>query len=158
MFYNYTNEDFEVKWDNKPYIFKAGEVRTGVAISTNNEDSVPLNETVSRVFAHHLAAKVMNSPSLDINFTVNSKGEDVSTFKDQMSKVNFTNMEKLIERAVKGPEEAVELPSFTKDLPLMEKSEEEAIEPEEPKAEAPKKRGRKPKEEASPSPEAEFDV
>lgn len=157
MFYNYTNEDFECTWGGIPYLFEAGKVYDGVAIAKDKSHSVQLTEVVCRVFAHHLATKVFDTPSITQNFKKNSKDETVPTFSEQFAKLNLPNMELMIRRALTPPSTEVKLPDFTAELPLMRDTVAPAI--AEYPVEAPKKKPGRPakiKEEASPSPEAEF--
>ena len=162
MFYNYTNEDFQVTWDKNIYLFKAGQVYQGLAIAKDGISNVPLTDAVCETFAKHLAYKVLNAPSLNENFRINDKGEQVPLDLQQMRTYNITSVEALTQRAMNGPDTAVEIPKSLDGLPLMEGVEAPVVEaveePEEPVVEEPKKRGRPRKEEASPSPEAEFNV
>lgn len=167
IFYNYTNEDFHITWGSKPYTFAAGSVSSGLQISNNGIDNIVLTRPICEVFAHHLAHKVLNTPSLDMNFRVDKEGNEKATDVEQRRVHNFGNQKKLIERALAAPNEGVEIPKSIKELPLMGGEAAESLpvpEPieespvREPIAEQPKKRapGRPKKEIASPSPEAEF--
>lgn len=162
MFYNYTNEDFHITWDSFPYLFKAGEIYDGVAISEDKVHSVTLNDVVSEIFARHLANKVMDTPSLNMNFRKNSEGHIVPNDSEQRMTYNVTNMEILVKRGITPPSVDVSIPVSVGALPLMAGESpvtlEQPVEASEaPLVEVPKKRGRPKKvESASPSPDAEF--
>ncbi len=165
LFYNYTKEDFKTTWDKHAYTFKAGQVYVRLAIADDGVKNVELTDTVCRVFSHHLAHKVLNTPSLDINFVINEKGHRESNDLNQMQINNFNNVELLIQRGLSLPGESVSLPSGLSSLPLMQSEAvsevpaevketiEEAVE-EKPKA----KIGRPKKAENSPSENAEFAI
>lgn len=164
VFYNYSLGDFECNWGGVPYVFKSGEVYSGVVISKDGQSSITLNEVVARIFASHLAKKVLNTPSLNANYIKDGDGRTVPNIEAAL-KYNTSSIELLVERALQAPGVSVQMPSFVDELPVLK---EEAVEaplpqpvevPEEPVV-AKKKPGRpkKVKEESSPSPEAEFDV
>jgi hypothetical protein len=119
MFYNFTTEDFKTTWDEQPYTFKSGQVYEKLAIASDGVHNVELTETVCRVFAHHLANKVLNTPSLDVNFTVDKANNAIPTDLAQMRVHNLTNLEKLIERAMTAPDIEVVLPEALSELPLV---------------------------------------
>lgn len=172
MFYNFTNVDFKTTWDKHPYTFRAGQVHERLAIADDGIHNVELTETVCRVFAHHLAHKILNAPSLDANFRTNDKGEEVGTLRDQMRVHNIGNVEILIQRALNAPDVDIELPRSISNLPLVKEvvearsdveeviapdlsvPPEEVALPEVPK----KKMGRPRKVEASPSEGVKFAV
>lgn len=167
MFYNYTNEDFIITWDKFPYTFKSGMTYNGVAVSDDSEHSVRLTESVCDVFAHHLATKVLNDPKLSANR--DEKGDLIKDRAEkQMLTYNVTSVEALKKRAVTTPDTFVDIPVSVNELTLMaQDASAEVIEAVEAAIEevsvavdapAPKKRGRPRKEDASPSPEAEFNV
>lgn len=171
MFYNFTNEDFKITWDKQPYTFRAGQVYERLAIADDGIRNVELTDTVCRTFAHHLAHKILNTPTLDANFRTNDKGEEVGTMRDQMRVHNIGNVEMLIQRALTAPEVDVALPRGIEKLPLIKDvvDAREELKKEGPvpkvaapvsKVEAPIKNkvGRPRKVEASPSEGAKFAV
>lgn len=170
MFYNFTNKDFKTTWDKFPYTFRAGQVHERLAIADDGIHNVELTETVCRVFAHHLAHEVLNTPGLDANFRTNERGEEVGTLRDQMRVHNMGNVELLIQRAITAPEVVVDLPRSISALPLLKEVEDaheelrkevavevaaEAVAP----VIAPKNKGGRPRKVvASPSEGAQFPV
>lgn len=159
VFYNGTNEDFAVTWNKFPYLFRAGQVYSKLAIADDGVNNVPLTDASCRVFAHHLAHKVLNTPSLDMNFRTNKEGIEVSNEKEARRVHNIGNLEILIQRFTTEPEKDVEIPTVLSSLPLFEEKSAESEDADvalEPVAveEAPKKKmGRPPK---AKSEESEF--
>lgn len=157
LFYNYTNEDFQITWDKHPYTFKSGQVYERLAIANDGIKNVELTDTVCRVLAHHLAHKVLNAPSLDVNFITDKNGNEVDNEKAQRKVHNINNVELLIQRGLNLPDVDLDLPKTITSLPLMADDSKpveakEAV--EKPKA----KIGRPKKVENSPSENAEFAI
>lgn len=148
VFYNGTVEDFHVTWGKVPYTFKAGQVYEKIAISDNGMESVQLTDAVCSVFAHHLAMKVLNTPSLDANSRRNKEGEYVGNFDRQVLSYNMGNVEQLKSRFTHEPSEDIAIPERLAELPAFTGEAPEAPEEPETVVEAPKakkKPGRKPK-------------
>jgi len=169
MFYNYTNEPFVAKWGGFSYTIPAGEVRENMVVSDDKVNSVLMTDVVARVWGHHLANKVLNHPSLTQNFERGADGKinrDKPLLDNQMMINHSGNVDLLVAQSMSMPGTAETLPEQLEELPLLKaavESEPKVSEPEAPEVvEEPveKKRspGRPKKEEASPSPEAEFDV
>ncbi len=168
MFYNYTNEDFHATWGGQPYTFKAGQVYKGLAIADDGIKNVELTEAVCSVWAHHLAHNVLNAPSLNANYRLNKEGIEVSNELEARKVHNIGNVDILKQLAMSGPDTEIAIPKSLEVLPLMSDAPEEervaeeaevvAKPVEEPVVAPKKKAGRPRKEEASPSPEAEFNV
>lgn len=155
LFYNYSTQKFTHTWGGVPYSFEPGSVSSGVIISDDGQNSLTLNNVLAEFFAKHLADFVMNTPAMNINFDKDGRGTDGFPMK-----YNITNLEMLKQRALNAPDVVMPLPAFSSELPIA--SVTPVVEPviETVIEEAPKKKmGRPPKvkEEASPSPEAEFE-
>lgn len=165
MFYNYTNEPFVAKWGGASFTIPAGEYRENMTVSDDKQSSVMVNNVVARIWGHHLAHKVLNSPSLTQNFDrdANGKTDFTKPMYSKQAMVNHpANVDLLIEHAMSLPGKAAELSEQLAELPLLQVDEEKPGEVTEEVVSEPvaKKRspGRPKKEEASPSPEAEFEV
>jgi len=161
MFYNGTNERFDITWDKFPYSFEAGSVNDGVAISTDNMHSVQLTPTVCEIFARHLATKVLNDPSINKNFRTDDEGKIIPNLDAQRLTYNMSNMDVLVKRFTTGPLENVDIPESISGLELL-KGKDSVEEVKAVVAEAPvvekKKMGRPPLKKSEASPEAVFDI
>lgn len=127
MFYNYTKEDIEMKWDGKPYTFKAGQVYDKTIISDDGVSNVFLSDAVCSVFAHHLANKVLSTPELRRNFSYDSAGNPIPNDIAQMRTDNFANVEILKQRAITPPSIRVEVPDTLKSVLAASSEVSEAI-------------------------------
>lgn len=151
IFYNYSSEPFTCTWDKIAYTFEPQKVYSGVLIANNKENSITLTESIAKVFAHHLAAFVMNSSK---------------EWSKDAQKYTYGSMELLEQRALALPEEETPLPPALDELPAYGHKLAESPAVESPVSAAPavaeepkKKMGRPPKAKAGvPSPDAEFDV